>query len=44
MQIDANDVINKLTLELANATQRAILAEVRAEAAEKKLEGEESNE
>lgn len=44
MQIDANDVISKLTLELANATQRAILAEVRAEAAEKSLEEKESNE
>lgn len=45
MQIDANDVITKLTVEVSQLTQRAILAEVRAEAAETKLESiENSNE
>lgn len=37
MQIDANDVISKLAQELSQATQRAILAEVRAETAENRI-------
>lgn len=37
MQIDANDVINKLTEEVSRTTQRAIIGEVRADAAEKRV-------
>lgn len=37
MQIDANDVIKKLTEEISLLTQRAILGEVRADTAERRV-------
>lgn len=38
MQIDAADVINRLTAELTNEIQKRVVAEAQAEAAMKELE------
>ena len=38
MQIDATDVINRLTAELTNEIQKRVIAEAQAEAAMKELE------
>lgn len=38
MQIDATDVINRLTAELTSEIQKRIIAEAQAEAAVKELE------
>lgn len=38
MQIDATDVINRLTAELTNEIQKRVIAEAQAEALTKELE------
>lgn len=38
MQIDANDVINRLTADLVTEIQKRVIAEAQAEAAMKELE------
>ena len=38
MQIDASDVINRLSLDLATEIQKRVIAEAQAEAAMKELE------
>lgn len=38
MQIDATDVINRLSTELTNEIQKRVIAEAQAEAAVKELE------
>lgn len=38
MQIDATDVINRLSAELTNEIQKRVIAEAQAEAAMKELE------
>ena len=38
MQIDASDIINRLTAELTNEIQNRVIAEAQAEAAMKELE------
>ena len=38
MQIDATDVINRLSTELTNEIQKRVIAEAQAEAAMKELE------
>lgn len=38
MQIDATDIINRLTTELTNEIQKRVIAEAQAEAASKELE------
>ena len=38
MQIDATDVINRLTAELTNEIQKRVIAEAQAEAATRELE------
>lgn len=37
MELDASDIINRLSLELANALQQKVIAEAKADALEKKL-------
>lgn len=41
MQIDAQDVINRLLTENSNLLQRAVIAEAQAEALEKQLQEQE---
>ena len=43
MELDATDVINRLTQELTQATQRAIIAEAQLHAANIKLQEYEDN-
>lgn len=44
MQVDIEDILSRYGAEIARLTQRAVIAEARADKAEKALAGNETNE